>query len=88
VSIVGRIIRAIRGNASDEDPDKFVELLTVPLVTSELLLHGLTDRGIPARGHPTFNIVTDVISDSRIMVRRKDIVAAMQAMKELGFANG
>ncbi|MGD9792193.1 MAG: hypothetical protein AB7V43_01825 [Acidimicrobiia bacterium] len=65
-----------------------MELLTVPLLTSELLLHGLADRGIPAQGNPTFNIVADVISDSRIMVRRKDIVAAMQAMKELGFANG
>ena len=86
VTLRGRVLRALRGSESDADPDEFIELLTVPMMSSQLLLHGLTDREIGARGQSTYNGVTRT-ADCRITVRRKDMPTALQALVELGFAD-
>jgi hypothetical protein len=83
----GRARQALLGHGTASDPNEMLELLTVPIASSQLLLHGLADRSIPATGQPTYNLVTQTLSDCRITVRRRDLSAALGAVRDLGFSD-
>jgi hypothetical protein len=68
-----------RGSAVD-DPDEQVEIAITPLATGPMTIESLCDEGFHATGAPTFNIVTDVASDFRILVPRKEAVAAQKCL--------
>lgn len=65
-----------------EDPEEPVEIAIIPLATGPMTIETLRAGGFHATGAPTFNIVTDVASDYRILVPRKEAVAAMKCLEE------
>lgn len=71
-------------NGVSEDSDQLVEIAIVPLATGPMSVESLCAAGFHASGSPTFNIVTDVASDFRILVPRDEVVAATKRLDELG----
>jgi len=72
-----RILRFLHAESPvDADPDALVEAADVPLVQGPLLLSRLESEGIEATGIESFDIVTNVRSRMRIMVRHADLSAA------------
>ena len=65
------------------DENEAVEIAVVPLLRGPMLVTLLRDRGFDASGSETFNVVTDVRSDYRIFVPRRQAVAATAALDEL-----
>ena len=70
-----------RGTAV-EDPEEPVEIAIIPLAAGPMTVESLCERGFHASGAPTFNIITDVASDYRILVPRKEAVAATKCLDE------
>jgi len=70
-----------RGTAV-EDPEEPVEIAIIPLAVGPMTVESLCERGFHASGAPTFNIITDVASDYRILVPRKESVAATKCLDE------
>jgi hypothetical protein len=64
------------------DPNEPIELAVVPLATGPMTVQSLSALGFHATGAPTFNIVTKVASDYRILVPRQEAVAAMQQLDD------
>jgi hypothetical protein len=64
------------------DPDEPIELAVVPLATGPMTVRSLSALGFHATGAPTFSIVTNVASDYRILVPRKEVVAAMKQLDD------
>ncbi|MBI5088137.1 MAG: hypothetical protein HZB15_04545 [Actinobacteria bacterium] len=71
-----------RGGAV-EDPEELVEIAITPLAAGPMAVESLCSKGFHASGAPTYNIITDVASDYRILVPRKESVAATTCLDEL-----
>ena len=65
-----------KGSAPERDRAELCDLITVPLFDGPLLIADLKDHGIAATMIESFNVVTEVASDARILVRRADVPAA------------
>jgi hypothetical protein len=72
-----RLLRLLQAGAPvDHDPDALVEAADVPLAQGPLLLSRLESEGIDATGIESFDIVTNIRSRMRIMVRHADLETA------------
>ena len=71
-----------RGSAL-EDPEEPVEIAIIPLAEGQMAVESLCAGGFHATGAPTFNIVTDVASDYRILVPREEAVAALKCLDDV-----
>jgi hypothetical protein len=69
-----------RSRVVPPDEDELVDLATVPLWLSELLRTALRDEGIDARTNPSFDVVIDGLTNSRIWVRRRDLDQARRVL--------
>jgi hypothetical protein len=83
VSLRDSLFRLLNRGAATVDENEAVEIAVVPLLRGPMLVTLLRDRGFDASGSETFNIVTDVRSDYRIFVPRRQAVAATAALDEL-----
>ena len=72
-----------RGNGV-ENPDEPVEIAIIPLAIGPMTVESLCAEGFHAVGAPTFNMVTDVASDYRIVVPRNEAAAATQCLTTFG----
>ncbi len=72
-----------RGEPRAVDPDELVEVALVRLPRGPMLVAALQDAGIEAQGIETFNVVSDVRSDMRILVHRRDVDAARLVLQRL-----
>jgi hypothetical protein len=64
------------GSERSVNNDEQVELMTVPLFDGPLVVAELRNSGIDAQAIDSFNIVTEIASNARILVRRGDLDAA------------
>jgi hypothetical protein len=71
-----------RGSAP-EDPDALVEIALVPIGSGPMTVASLRDSGFEATGAESFNIVTDVLSDYRILVPRRQAAEATARLQDL-----
>ena len=71
-----------RGSAP-EDPDAPVEIALVPIASGPMTVASLRDLGFEATGAETFNIATDVLSDYRILVPRRQAADASARLQDL-----
>ena len=71
-----------RGSAPD-DPDGLVEIALVPIASGPMTVASLCDAGFEATGAETFNIATDVLSDYRILVPRRQAADASARLQGL-----
>jgi hypothetical protein len=82
VSFAQRLLNIIgRGPVTADDGTALVELAVVPLASGPLLADSLRRNGFHVVGEETFNVVTSVLSDYRILVPRSELSAA-QAYSE------
>ena len=66
-----------------ENPEELVEIAIIPLPAGPLSVELLCAAGFHASGAPTFNVVTNVASDYRILVPRKEAAAAIKCLDEI-----
>jgi hypothetical protein len=71
-----------RGSVA-ESPDQLVEIAIIPLAAGPLSVELLSAAGFHASGAPTFNVVTNVASDYRILVPRREAAAAIKRLDEI-----
>ncbi len=67
----------------DQDPEALVDAACVPLAQGPIVVAALTEEGIEVAGWESFDVVTDVRSTMRIMVRRRDLAAAMEIIETM-----
>ena len=77
------IQRLLERGSFPEDPDEPVEIGLVPLGTGPMTIASLREAGFDATGAETFNIATDVLSDYRILVPRREAVEASAWLQRL-----
>ena len=75
--------RLLSRGAVPENPDELVEIAIVPLAVGPMSVETLRDAGFHASGAPTFNIVTDVASDYRVLVPRHEAATATKRLDEI-----
>ncbi len=84
VSFTQRLLNIIgRGPVMADDGTALVELVVVPLASGPLLADSLRRNGFHVVGGETFNVVTGVLSDYRIMVPRSELSAAQSYSETL-----
>ena len=71
-----------RGSVA-EDPDALVEIALVPIGTGPITVASLRESGFDATGAESFSIVTNVLSDYRILVPRAQAVEATARLQDL-----
>jgi hypothetical protein len=71
-----------RGDAT-ADPDEPVEIALVPVSTGPMAVATLRNEGFDATGNETFNIATNVLSDYRIFVPRRDAERAAARLQAI-----
>jgi len=69
-----------RGGEGEPDPDSMVELVTVPQFEAALIEASLNDHGIDSTVEDAFDLVTQTLSSSRILVRSADFAVAQQVL--------
>jgi hypothetical protein len=83
VSLRDSLFRLLNRGATTADENEPVEIGVVPLLRGPMLVTLLRDRGFDASGSETFSVVTDIRSDYRIFVPRREATAATDALDEL-----
>ncbi len=58
--------------ANVQDPDELVEVALVPISAGPMTVATLRSEGFNATGNETFSIVTNVLSDYRVLVPRHE----------------
>ncbi len=72
VSIRDSVYKLLSRGATSQNPDELVEVALVPISAGPLAVATLRNEGFNATGNETFNIVTNVLSDYRILVPRHE----------------
>ena len=73
-----RLLRLLDRGRVDPDPDEYVDFTVVHVAEGPMLVARLQDAGVDAIGEDTFNPGTQVLSDYRVMVRRRHLAAAAE----------
>ncbi len=77
------IERLLSRGSVPEDPDALVEIALVPIGSGPMTVASLCESGFEATGAESFNIVTDVLSDYRILVPRRQAADASARLQTL-----
>jgi hypothetical protein len=78
-----RFLRLLQaGSPAEPDPDALVEAADVTLAQGPLLLSRLESEGIDATGIESFDVVTNIRSRMRIMVRHADLATARAIIEQ------
>ena len=77
------IERLLTRGAPPDDQDEPVEIALVSIGTGPMTLASLREAGFDATGAETFNIVTNVLSDYRILVPRGQAADATARLQDL-----
>lgn len=78
MSVRDRLRRLLDRGERIDDPDEYVEFAVVRLERGPMLLDRLHGAGIDAVGDDAFSVATQVRSDYRVLVRRRDLEAATE----------
>jgi hypothetical protein len=83
MTIRQRIESLLTRGSVPEDPDALVEIALVPIGSGPMTVASLCEAGFEATGAESFNIVTDVLSDYRILVPRRQAAEATARLQDL-----
>lgn len=83
MTIRQRIENLLSRGSAPEDPEALVEIALVPIGAGPMTVASLVESGFEATGAETFNIATDVLSDYRILVPRRQAADAMARLQDL-----
>jgi hypothetical protein len=77
------IVRLLSRGDPPDDAEHLVEIAVVPLGSGPMTVESLCRAGFAASGAPTFNVITRVASDYRILVPRREAAAATARLDDL-----
>lgn len=83
MKLMDRLLQMLNRGDGNASPDEEVELAVVPIAAGPMTVASLRDRGIDACGYETFNVATELLSDYRITVRRRQLVEAQEIYKAI-----
>lgn len=83
MSLRDSLVRLLSRGTPKLDENEVMEIGVVPLPSGPMLVAQLRDRGFDATGLESFNLVTEVRTDYRIFVPRREAAAAIAALDEL-----
>jgi hypothetical protein len=72
VSIRDVVYKLLSRGKESANPDEPVDVALVPIGTGPMTVATLRGEGFDATGNETFNVVTNVLSDYRILVPRRE----------------
>ena len=75
-----RLLKLLDRGENAGSPDDPVELVRVPAHLGPMTVASLRDQGFHVTGEAAFSVITDTLSDYRILVRREDLAAASAAL--------
>lgn len=83
MSIRDVVYRLLNRGHEVADPDEPVEIALVPISAGPMAVATLRGEGFDATGNETFNIATNVLSDYRIVVPRREAERATARLPEI-----
>ena len=83
MSIRQRLFKLLDRGDVAADPDERIEVALVPIGAGPMTVATLRDEGFDATGSESFNIVTDVLSDYRILVPRRQAERATARLQAI-----
>jgi hypothetical protein len=83
VSIRDVVYKLLNRGKDSADPDEPVEVALVPIGSGPMTVATLRGEGFDASGSETFNIATNVLSDYRILVPRKEVERATARLQAI-----
>jgi hypothetical protein len=83
VSIRDAVYKVLNRGGGSQDPDEPIEVALVPVGAGPMTVATLRDEGFDASGNETFNIVTNVLSDYRILVPRREAERATSRLQSI-----
>ena len=83
MSIRGAVYKLLNRGGGSQDPDEPIEVALVPIGAGPMTVATLRSEGFDASGDETFNIVTNVLSDYRILVPRREAERATALLQTI-----
>jgi hypothetical protein len=83
VSIRESMYKLLSRGAKPPDPDEPVEVALVHIGAGPMTVATLRSEGFDATGNETFNIATNVLSDYRILVPRREAERASARLQAI-----
>jgi hypothetical protein len=83
VSIRDAVYRLLSRGGQAPDPNEPIEVALVPISAGPMAVATLRSEGFDAAGNETFNVVTNVLSDYRIVVPRRDAERATARLEAI-----
>ena len=83
MSIRDAVYKILNRGGGSQDPDEPVEIAVVPIGAGPMTVATLRSEGFEASGSETFSIVTDVLSDYRILVPRREAERATARLQAI-----
>ena len=83
MSVRDAVYRLLSRRGPPPDPDEMVEVALVPISSGPMTVATLRDEGFEAIGNETFNIATNVLSDYRILVPRREAARATARLQAI-----
>jgi hypothetical protein len=83
VSIRDVVFKLLNRGDVVADPDEPVEVALVPIGSGPMAVATLRGEGFDATGNETFNIASNVLSDYRILVPRREAERATARLSEI-----
>ena len=67
------LYRLLNRGGQPADPDEPIEVALVPIASGPMTVATLRGEGFDASGNETFNVATNLLSDYRILVPRREV---------------
>ena len=83
MSIRDAVYKVLNRGSSEQDPDEPIEIALVPISAGPMAVATLRSEGFEASGNETFNIATNVLSDYRVLVPRREAERASARLKSI-----
>ena len=83
MSVRDFVFRLLSRGDSSANPDEPVEVALVPIASGPMAVATLRSEGFDATGNETFNIASNVLSDFRILVPRREAERATARLQTL-----
>ncbi len=83
MSIRDAVYKLLNRGGGSQDPDEPIEIALVSVSAGPMTVATLRNEGFEASGNETFNIATNVLSDYRVLVPRREAEQATARLQSI-----